>query len=269
MAISLHSLVTIKSVFPPRTLIYGPPKMGKTTLANEFPNTVFIQTENGENTDEITTFGLLNSHAAVMEALGVLCEQEHTFQNVVIDSVDRLEELIWALVLSENKWDDVEANKFGKGAKASIPFWRQILDTLSYLRVQRGMCTTLIGHSEIDRFDDPRTSSYSRFDFRLNKWAHGMIEDEMDLIICLNQEAGVQEEKQGFGRTRAIAQGGVQRWMYLEARPSMNAGNRYSMPPKLPFVKGQGYTALAQYLPHTNGTVPENFMPKGSTVAAA
>jgi hypothetical protein len=108
----------------------------------------------------------------------------------------------------------------------------------------------LIAHSEIGRVDDPRSVSYSRFDIRLQRRALAIIEDEMDLMIFLNHEATVKEEKLGFNKTRAHAEGGAQRWMYVEGRPTMNAKNRYGMPPKFPYKKGEGFKVLAPYLPN-------------------
>ena len=56
-------------------------------------------------------------------------------------------------------------------------------------------------------------------------------------------------------KTRQHAEGGIQRWMYVEGRPSLNAKNRYGMPPKLPYNKGKGYAALAEYFPHLTGGI--------------
>ncbi|MBR0883873.1 hypothetical protein JQ608_43935, partial [Bradyrhizobium liaoningense] len=44
-------------------------------------------------------------------------------------------------------------------------------------------------------------------------------------------------------------EGGGTRWMFLEERPGFIAGNRFSMPAEMQFKKGEGYAALAKYLP--------------------
>ena len=56
MALSLSSLVRAKSDKPPRIVIYGVPGIGKTSLAAEFPDPIFIQTEEGTGNLELTSF---------------------------------------------------------------------------------------------------------------------------------------------------------------------------------------------------------------------
>lgn len=255
MAVSLKGLKRKKATLPPRVLFYSQPGMGKTTLANEFPETVFIQTEQGEGTDEINALGPKNgdeihtSYNTVTEALIDLYQGDHTFKSVAIDSIDKLEPLVWRAVCEANKWDSIETPGYGKGYLAADEFWRYIVECLNALRIERGMNIILLGHSDVERFDDPRTTSYSRFDIRLHKRAQAIIEDEVDMIGFISQEASIKEEDAGFNKKRSHAEGGTARWIYTENRPSLNAKNRYSMPPKLIFKKGEGYAKLAPYFP--------------------
>lgn len=86
----------MKATEPPRVLLYGPEKAGKTTLASEFPAPVFLQTEVGTGKLELDTFGKLTSYAEVMDAIGTLYQEPHDFQTVVVDSVTAFQPLIWA-----------------------------------------------------------------------------------------------------------------------------------------------------------------------------
>ena len=58
MAINISQLRRIRATDPPRVLIYGPPGMGKTTLASEWPDPVFLQVEDGTPGGRYGSIGL-------------------------------------------------------------------------------------------------------------------------------------------------------------------------------------------------------------------
>lgn len=269
MALSLKDLKQKITKHPPRILIYGPEGLGKTTLAGEFPDPVFLQIEDGAPADmDLTgrTFGHLQNHDAVMDAVSALYNEDHKFKNVVVDTIDRLEPLVWAATCAANDWESIETPGYGKGYLAADHFWREFLEGLNALRRDREMGVILLAHSEIERFDDPRSASYNRFDYRLHKRAHAMIGDEMDAIFFVNQDASVEEEKQAFNQKRTRAKDTVQRWIYCERRPSMTAKNRFGMPDRLLFQKGKGYAKIAPYL---KGTPPAAEAEEGETPQTA
>lgn len=256
MAISLSDLNRTREVRPPRILIYGPPGLGKTSLACEFPNPVLLDIEDGRPNDipedAVPGFGAdkLTSFDAVMEGLAALYTDEHDFQTLVVDTLDRFEPLVWQKACAVNNWASIESPGYGKGYVEADRFWREYLDGVNALRRDRGMNIVQVAHSDISRFDDPQSASYSRFDIRLHKRALAMIQDEVDAILFVNQDVTIKQEDVGFNKKRARAEGGATRLIYSEGRAAFVAKNRYGMPPTIRYDKGEGYRALAQYFPN-------------------
>lgn len=257
MAISMASLRKVRADQPPRILIYGPEKMGKTTLASEFPNAVFLQTERGESgslvLDALAPEGAshLTSYAEVIESIGALASEPHDFQTVVLDSVSALQKLIWDKVCRDSNTTSIElaGGGYGKGYIEADNLWLEVLDGLNYLRNERGMAIVLIGHAIISRFDDPETQSYSRYDIDLHKRAEALLKREVDAILLVKKDVTIKTEGPKPGTGRARADGGDTRWIYCQGKPAYTAGNRYDMPERLMYPKGQGFAALAQYFP--------------------
>lgn len=257
MAISLSDLRTVRADKPPRCLIYGPPKMGKTTLASEFPNAVFLQVEEGEGTTELVSFGKLQAFGEVMDALAALYTEDSDFQNVVIDSITELEKLVFAETCARgddkgNAKANIEDFGYGKGYVYAQRIWSEFIDGINALRRDKGMGIVLIAHSRVTRFDDPETVSYDRYEIDLDKRAVGMIEREMDCIFLLKRPVVVKTEESGFNKKRARADvSGDVRMIHAQGTPAYVAGNRYDMPPTFRYDKGKGYEVLAPYFPNT------------------
>lgn len=263
MAISLDSLRMVRADQAPRMLIYGPPGIGKTTLAQEFPNAVFLQVEEGTPGGvELASFGLLQTYGDVMKAIGLIYDNDLNFKTVVLDSITAMQRLVFAETCERgdekgNRKSNIEDFGYGKGYVYAQRIWQELLDALNMLRRDKGMTIILIAHSKIERFDDPESVSYDRYEIDLHDKSKGAIERDMDAILLMKSPVTVQKEEQGFNKERALATGGAQRWVHAVARPAFTAKNRYKIPDKFLYTEGKGYAELAKYLPAQKATETE------------
>jgi len=259
LALSISNLVRKDKPKNPIMCIYGTGGMGKTTLASEFPNPIFIQTEDGANGLGIKSFSedVLTKYTQVDEALTSLATEDHDFKTLVVDSVTRLEKLVWSETCSRQKdpWDSIEAPGYGKGYIEADAVWGEFMSACAWLRDNKGMTVVLLGHEGVQSFSDPTTDSYDRYTMRIHKRAEAFIREQCDVMGFMNQITTINKEAKAFGKKddyTAKGRGSGQRALNLSPRPAFMAKQRpgYNFPDMILINAGQGYDALAPYLPN-------------------
>lgn len=243
MAFNLSSIKRSEGIKAPRVMIYGPHGLGKTTFGAGAPNPVFILTEDGLGRLEVDHFPLATSYQDVLDAIGSLYSEDHNFGTVVIDSLDWLDNLIWADI---NGKYDAKDLAYGKGAVIAADYWREILSGLGALRDERGMAVVLIAHTEIKRFDSPETEPYDRYRPKMQERSSALIQEWCDAVFFCNYRVITKETEVGFNKEvrRGVTTG--ERLMYTTEKPAYLAKNRYSLPDSLPLSWESFANAIAQ-----------------------
>ncbi len=247
---------------PPRILIYAAHGVGKSTFGSLAPNPVFIQTEDGLDALDVPAFPLAKSYDQVMAYLTELCEQEHDYQSLVIDSLDWFEPLVWKKLIEDRPHGEkgqiiksIEDYGYGKGYAMVMDYWNDYIRAINYLRNERGMMIIQIAHAQIRKFENPETDMYDRYEIKLHKTASAKIQEHSDMVIFANYGTAVKKEETGFGGERRRAVGSGDRYLYTEERPAYVAKTRYDLPFEIPFDKnGQYWATIAQAVPFFNKT---------------
>jgi hypothetical protein len=257
MAVSFENLHRKKMDKPPRILISGRPKIGKTTLASEFPNPVFLQTEDGENEVEISTFGEINSYEEYYNLLADLYHKDHDFKTVVTDTATALEKLIFDKVVRDNPTTEkgkpvksIEDYGYGKGYILAEHYWRELMEGWQALRRDRGMFIVLLAHETVETHRPPDGEPFNRYSIALNSRAREYLIGEFDVILHLSTPRHVKETEDARGRDHKYATGSSQVIMNADnGSPSNVGGSRITMPATIRFERGKGYEALAPFFP--------------------
>lgn len=229
----LDSISTGVKRKPPRILLYGIEGIGKSTFASNFPAPIFVQTEDGLDNINCSSFPLSKSFDEVIEDLDELVVYDHEFKTVVIDSLDWLERLVWDKVCVENKVSSIEGIGYGRGYVIALTYWKKIVELLDRLRNEKKMIVLLLAHAVSEDYSDAEVAQLKRFTPRLHKSARSLFAEYVDLMLLATRRFGA-------------VKGTGERIVKTEAAPQQVAKSRYRIPPVLPLDANAVLGAIRQ-----------------------
>jgi hypothetical protein len=253
MAISLSTLQRGIQASPPIICCYGDEGIGKTRMAANAPNPVFIFTENSKGKLDVAGW-TVTSYEEVMEATVALLNDEHDFKTVVYDSLDWFEPMVWRYMISQQPTSEkgkpianIEDYGFGKGYKYALDYWRDFLDLVDQLRTKKDMAVIFLAHPTLTKISPPDGDSYDAWTLKLQNSdktsAKDKITEYCDMVLFANWKSARTEEELGFGNTRARAVGNGERIVNTEKRPAFDAKNRYDLPAQI-HIKDKDWSEL-------------------------
>ncbi|MDP8228356.1 MAG: ATP-binding protein [Candidatus Electryoneaceae bacterium] len=237
MSISLETLKK-STPLPPRDLIYGVQGIGKSTLASQMDEPVFLAAEDGLSGLPGIQHWEIRSFQDAIDAITALHE-EHPYKCAVLDTVSAFEAMLHRQLLENwgvDSIDKVGANGGGyfRWRTEALPLWQDVLDGLDSLRVNMGMRIILIGHSIDKEVKPPEADPYRKYTIDLlNDKASSLLYRWADVVGFCNYKisvTGTTRDKKGQVTKAGRAIGSGERVMYLSERPAFYAKNRFDLP---------------------------------------
>jgi len=218
-----------KQQVPPRICIYGGHGIGKSTLASKFPKPIFISTEDGIDSLDVTSFPRAQTVADVAASIKTLIKEEHDFKTVVLDSVDWLVEPLNST--SINTQYDEKQQAYGKGQMYMAEEFREILQGFDILRTRRGMNIVIIAHAAVVKFEDPRTDPYDRYQPKLPKACNALLQEWVDVLAFAALKVIIKKsDVKGFDSAKVRGATNGDRLLHFNENPAFAAKNRYNCP---------------------------------------
>jgi hypothetical protein len=217
---------------PQKAVIYGPEGIGKSSLAAQFPNPVFLDTEGGTHHLDCARLPAPESWEHVTQAVTALATLPHEFDTLVIDTADWLEKLLIEEVCRRENKSNIEQFGYGKGYVVLAEEAAKFLASLDRL-LKRGMHVVVLAHCRIVKFEQPDAAgAYDRYELKVSKQVAPLFKEWCDMLLFANWFTKVAENDNGTKR----GVGGRERVLYTTHTAAWDAKNRHSFEEKVKFA---------------------------------
>ena len=200
-------------------LLYGTPKIGKSTFCSRFEDHFFIATEPGLNHIE-ARYQLAQSWDDIKQIVSLLCANMGRFRTIIIDTADRMCDMIERSILDKYQIQSLNDLGFGKGTAIFASELKWLMDELTAI----GCGLVFVSHADSVDIDTP-SGKVKKWAPSLPKAARKQILNFVDVI--------------GFAESEYIVNAGKStetRVLHLAPSQIWEAGDRTAkFPPKIAF----------------------------------
>lgn len=263
---------------PLRVLLDGPEGVGKSTLAADAPSPIFFDLEGGTSSLDVDRYTFRDgadghvplSLAEVYSGIADLLDSSHEYETLVIDTVDRLEALLWAHMLERDSGkqsainksgrtlDTIESYGYQKGYQIAVDEWRKLLGMLEALRLKRTVAIVFIGHVTVKTFKNPEGEDYDRYALRVHDKAAGVLKEWVDIHgFCTFEEGGGKLDKdqpkaKGYSTGRHL--------LKLRRSAAYDAKTRIPLPAEVEMLLEAPWGPFAKALKETRSATPKSLV---------
>lgn len=246
---------------PLKVVIYGPEGIGKTTFASQFPDPVFIDTDN-EGTSFIDAKKLPDptNWSMLMQEVQFAATNKPG-KTLVLDTADWAETLAKRYLMQKNHWKAIDSANYGAKYVALADEIQKLLQALNQV-VTAGMNVVITAHAQLKKQELPdEIGAFDRWELKLERRDSAMIKEWADLLLFADYKTTVVTDS----NNHAKAQGG-ERVVYTTHKPTWDAKNRLGLADQLPFkyeaIKAPLEKAMGISQEPGNGEVPEEVLIK-------
>ena len=225
---------------PPRLILYGEAKVGKTSTLAQAPNPLFIGTDDGRRRLEVDGLDIPPDWETFVSQLETISEEAPLlgYKSVVTDTLNGVVDLCARYICRENfggKWSDQRTGFMAWGGSGG---WgavseevRRVLPLYDAL-IDSGVWVLMVAHSTAARVRNPLEGDYDRYQPAVDRRVWARFREWADVILRVDFRKALIEEG---GRKRAVSDS----TRILRASPTVaeDVGTRvgYDLPAELPF----------------------------------
>lgn len=216
---------------PQKVVIYGPEGIGKTTFASQFPDPLFIDTDDkGTSFIDAKRLPYPKDWDELLNEVNFVATKRPA-KTLVLDTMDKAELMAKEWLLKKHNWKLMDAAGYGTKYVAWTDEIIRLLNGLN-LVTQAGINVVVVAHAKLVKREQPdEVGRYDRWELKLDRDKNSaLLKEWADLLLFADYKTTVVTDSNGHGK----AQGG-QRVMYTTHKPAWDAKNRLRLDDQLPF----------------------------------
>lgn len=186
---------------------FGEHGSGKTTLAAEFQNPVFIRTEDGTSgladRDDVVESDLCTTSQEVFDLLKWLANEEHPYKTIVIDTVTGLDEIFRKEIVAGDK----EANSiesacggFGKAFSIVADMHRDIWEWCYAICKEKKINIIFLAHTKLIKHKSADMDEYYKFAIQMHDQSQVHYTNKPHLVAFIKQQFYLKSEEESTGK---------------------------------------------------------------------
>lgn len=217
-----------KVIRPQKVVIYGAEGIGKSTLAAQFPNPLFIDTEGGTAQLDVRRIEKPGSFDELISVVNEVAADPNICKTLILDTADWAEQMCIAGVCAKYKKAGIEDFGYGKGYTYLSEEYTRLLNAFDSV-IAAGIHVVITAHAKMRKFEQPdEMGAYDRWEMKLSKQVAPLLKEWCDLLLFCNYKTFVVTAQ---NETKKV-QGG-KRVMYTSHHPCWDAKNRHGLPEEI------------------------------------
>jgi hypothetical protein len=219
---------------PQKVLIYGVEGIGKSSLAAQWPDPMFLDTEDRLAHLDVQSYAC-RAWCDITTALNRIRDGKETCKTVVLDTLDWAERLAAQEVCADGKMASIEDFGYGKGYVRLIETLGQMKDLLQELLDTQGKQIVIVAHAKVAKFEDPALgATYDRYTMKCrdsgNTNVSALFKEWCDSVLFANYATVLEKDKSD----NVHAKGGTQRMLFTQHAAGWDGKNSWGLPASVP-----------------------------------
>jgi len=213
---------------PLKVVIYGPEGIGKSTLASQFPNPIFLDTEGGTSSLNVRRIKCGESWEYLNSCVDEISKDPSICDTIVVDTADWAEILCIKYVCEKYRKANIEEFGFGKGYTYLSDEFSKLLTLLDKC-IKAGINAVVIAHGKPRKFELPEEAGqFDRWEMKLTRQVAPLLKEWCDMLLFCNYKTYIVTTENNTKK----AQGG-KRVVYTSHHACWDAKNRFNLPDEM------------------------------------